>query len=123
MSVDSRVPSCGNIFSSPFPIFSWSFKSDHVSHKYGVCSARRPDGASSVPKLERTGNCFDRTPKANGRMKMHALPNSKERRAPEKWIPLLEKEGWPCDQEKNPFRIGTAGGVAHKSRSSIRFET
>src|SRR5712691_6354235 len=71
MSVDSRVPSCGNIFSSPFPIFSWSFKSDHVSHKYGVYSARRPDGASSVPKLKRTGNCFDRTPKANGRMKMH----------------------------------------------------
>jgi len=37
-------------------------------------------------------------------------------------IPLLTKEGWPCHQEKNPFRDGTAGVVAHKSRGGMRFE-
>jgi hypothetical protein len=41
-------------------------------------------------------------------------------------IPLLvrpREEGWPCHQEKNPFRYGTAGVVAHKLRCGMRFET
>src|SRR6266850_795198 len=51
------------------------------------------------------------------------LPNSKERPGTRKWIPLLEKERWPCHQKNNPFRIGTAGVVVRKSRCSMRFET
>ena len=40
------------------------------------------------------------------------------------WVfPSLQRRGGRAIKKKNPFRYGTAGVVAHKSRCSIRFET
>src|SRR6266850_6628672 len=37
------------------------------------------------------------------------LPNSKERDGHGKWIPLLEKEGWPCHQKRIRSELARPG--------------
>ncbi len=38
-------------------------------------------------------------------------------------FPSLQRRGGRAIKKKNPFRIGTAGVVAHKSSCGLRFET